>query len=57
MPVAATSSIPAPLLAALSAVQQAQAAELAVATKLEQGFEQAAASANPGLGQVIDVTA
>jgi hypothetical protein len=57
MPVAATSSVPAPLLAALAAIQQTQAAELAVATQLEQGFESAAASVNPGLGQVIDVTA
>jgi len=42
---------------AITAIQKTQAAGLEVATKLEQGFRTAAASAKPGLGQFLDIFA
>jgi hypothetical protein len=57
MPMTALSSVPTPLLAALTAIQQTQATELAVATQLEQGFQAAAAALNPDLGQLVDLSA
>jgi len=57
MPVgSATSAVPPQLLAALMAIQQTQAAELQVSTALEQGF-QAASSASPNLGQLVNLIA
>jgi hypothetical protein len=57
MPIAsATSAVPPQLLQALMAIEQMQAAELQVATALEQGF-QAASPLNPNLGQLVNLTA
>ena len=44
------------ILAALAAIEQSQAAELQVATALEQGVE-ATASLNPNLGQIVNLSA
>ena len=56
MPVgSATTALPSQVLAALSAIEQTQSAELAIATQLEQGF-QAATASNPNLGQLISLS-
>lgn len=58
MPIgSATTVMPPQVLAALSAIRQTQSSELAVATQLEQGFQAAAASLNPNLGQVVNLSA
>ena len=52
----ATTGLSAQILAALALIEQSQAAELQVATALEQGV-QAAASINPNLGQIVNLSA
>jgi hypothetical protein len=58
MPISsATSGVPAQIVASLAAIQQTQAAELAVATALEQGVQASSASLNPNLGQLVNLSA
>jgi hypothetical protein len=58
MPIgSATSAVPPQVLAALAAIQQTQAAELAVATQLEQGFQASTMTLNPALGQLVNLSA
>ena len=42
---------------AISAIQKTQAAQLRVATKLEQGVQTAAPPSRPGLGQLLNIFA
>jgi len=44
------------LTAALDAIAETEAAELQVATELEQGIQAAAAPLNPNLGQVVNLS-
>ena len=53
---ATASAVQPQVAAALAAIQQSQAEELAVAATLEQGFQASAASANPDLGQLLNLT-
>ena len=58
MPIgSATAALPPQVMAALSAIQQTQSSELAVATQLEQGVQAVAASLNPNLGQLVNLSA
>jgi hypothetical protein len=54
--VTASSAVPPQVTAALDAIAETQAAELQVATELEQGIQAAAASLNPNLGQVVNLS-
>ncbi len=54
MPVGSATSVSPQILMMLAAIQQSQAAELAVTTQLEQGFQ--AASSNPNLGQLVNLS-
>jgi len=56
MDIGSLSSVSPQILAALAAIQQSQAAELAVAIQLEQGFQQASTPANPDLGQLLSLS-
>jgi hypothetical protein len=57
MPVASASSASLQIMAMLSAIQQTQSAQLAVATQLEQGFQATVAAINPDLGQIVNLSA
>lgn len=57
MPVGAVPSVPPRIATMLAAIQQSQAAELAVATQLEQGFQAGAAASDPNLGQLVNLSA
>ncbi len=54
--VTSTAAVPPQVTAALAAIEETQAAELQVATELEQGIQAAAAPLNPNLGQVVDLS-
>ena len=49
-------SVPLQVTAALDAIAETEAAELQVATELEQGIQAAAAPLNPNLGQVVNLS-
>jgi hypothetical protein len=53
---ATSTALPLQVAAALAAIQQSQAEELAVAATLEQSFQAASAPVNPDLGQLLDLT-
>jgi hypothetical protein len=54
MPVGSASAASPQIMAMLAAIQQTQAAQLAVSTTLEQGFQANAAAAGGTLGQIVN---
>jgi hypothetical protein len=48
--------VPPQVAAALAAIANTQTAELAVSAELEQGIQASSGSANPNLGQIVDLT-
>jgi hypothetical protein len=58
MPVGSSTTAVSPQMTMmLAAIQQSQTAELQVMTALEQGLQASSASANPNLGQLVNLTA
>ena len=57
MPVGSATAVSPQIMTMLAAIQQTQAAQLAVATQLEQGFQATAASIDPNLGQIVNLSA
>jgi hypothetical protein len=57
MPVGSVAvAVPPQVTAALAALASTQTAELAVAADLEQGIQASSGSANPNLGQIVDLS-
>ena len=54
--VSSVAAVPLQVTAALDAIAATQAAELQVATELEQGIQAAAAPVNPNIGQLVNLS-
>jgi hypothetical protein len=54
--VSSAAAVPLPVTAALDAITETEAAELQVATELEQGIQTAATPINPNLGQLVNLS-
>jgi hypothetical protein len=54
--VSSAAAVPLQVTAALDGIAQTEAAELRVASELEQGFQAVAAPLNPNLGQLVNLS-
>jgi hypothetical protein len=54
--VSSAAAVPLQVTAALDAIAETEAAELQVATELEQGIQAAATPVNPNLGQLVNIS-